>query len=80
MGRTTHERPQGTRSPGPVTFGLQGGMTTIAGEEVVAAGTGEQDFDAAFSGLTTDGMGGEGGDVRGRLIERPDHGIQVGEG
>jgi len=79
MGRTAHERAHRTRSPRPIAFGLQSGVSTITGEEVVAAGAGEEDFDATFPRFPTHGMGGEGGDVGGRFVQRPDHGVEIGE-
>ena len=54
-------------------------MTSVTGEEVIATGTGEEHFDASVTGFATHGVGGESGDVGGRLIERPDHAVEVGE-
>jgi hypothetical protein len=43
-------------------------VTTVTGEEVISARSGEQDFDASVTGFATHSVGGEGGDVGGRLI------------
>ena len=52
-------------------------MPAVAGEDVVAAGAREQDLDPSGLRRTADGVGGEGGEVRRRLIELPDHPVEL---
>jgi hypothetical protein len=52
-------------------------MTTITGKEIVAAGSGEQDFDATIAGLAANGIRGERRSVRGGLVQGPDHRVQI---
>ena len=74
---TAQEGPGRPGRPVPIAFETQGGVPTVTGEEVVAPGARQQDFHAAVAGGPAHRLGGEGGDVRGRLVQRPDHGVEV---
>ena len=52
-------------------------MPAVAGEDIVAASAGEQDLDPSGLRGTADGVGGESGEIGRRLIELPDHPVEL---